>query len=78
VRAALGANVGLSVSGIAGPGGGTPEKPVGTVWVGFSTPWGDRAFHFLWSGDRIANKADSAQAALQILVDELKRHVVPD
>ncbi|MBO5416296.1 MAG: competence/damage-inducible protein A [Clostridia bacterium] len=40
IRAALGADVGISVTGIAGPGGGTPEKPVGTVFVGISTERG--------------------------------------
>lgn len=43
VRAALDADLGISTTGIAGPGGGTPEKPVGTVWVGISSEKGDRA-----------------------------------
>ena len=43
VRKALGADVGISTTGRAGPGGGTPEKPVGTVWVGISSEKGDRA-----------------------------------
>ena len=41
VRLALGADVGISTTGIAGPGGGTPEKPVGTVYVGISTAAGE-------------------------------------
>ena len=72
VRQALGADVGLSVSGIAGPGGGTPEKPVGLVWIGLSTPEGDWAREFRWHGDRLENKALSAEAALQWLVDVLE------
>lgn len=64
--------LGASVSGIAGPGGGMPGKPVGLVWVGLSTPDGDWAWHFHWNGDRIQNKELSAQATLQLLVDYLR------
>lgn len=59
--------VGVSVSGIAGPGGGMPEKPVGTVWIGMSAREGSWAWKFNWPGNRIQNKEDSAQAALQLL-----------
>lgn len=71
VRTALAADIGLAVSGIAGPGGGTPEKPVGLTWVGFSSPWDEFARQFLWHGDRIENKEQSAQAAMQVLVEYL-------
>ena len=71
VRIALAADVGLSVSGIAGPGGGTPDKPVGLVWAGLSTPFDERAQRYLWNGDRITNKELSAEATLQLLVDYL-------
>ena len=62
------ADIAVSVTGIAGPGGGTPEKPVGLVWVGLSTPEGDRAQKFIWDQDREGNKAESAAAALQIVL----------
>ena len=71
VRHALAADIGLSVSGIAGPGGGTPEKPVGTVWIGLSSPEDEFAELFVWEGDRIQNKEHSAEAALQLLADYL-------
>ena len=70
--------VGLSVSGIAGPGGGMPGKPVGLVWVGLSTPDGDWAWRYLWSGNRTENKDYSAQAALQRLMDYLNGQVLPE
>ncbi|MCC6148543.1 MAG: CinA family protein [Anaerolineaceae bacterium] len=65
--------IGLSVSGIAGPGGGMPGKPVGLVWVGLSTPGGDEAFEFYWHGSRIENKEHSAEAALQELLNYLQK-----
>ncbi|MEW6242622.1 MAG: CinA family protein [Chloroflexota bacterium] len=71
VRTALGADIGLSVSGIAGPGGGLPDKPVGTTWIGLSANDGDWARKFAWDGDRRANKQLSADAALQMLMDYL-------
>jgi PncC family amidohydrolase len=71
-RQALGADLVLSVSGIAGPGGGMPDKPVGTTWIGLVAPQGEWARHFVWDGDRINNKAASAEAALQLLMDYLK------
>jgi PncC family amidohydrolase len=70
--------VGLSVSGIAGPGGGMPGKPVGLVWVGLSTPDGDWAWQYLWRGSRIENKDYSAQAALQRLMDYLNGQVLSE
>jgi len=72
VRHALAADLGVSVSGIAGPGGGTPTKPVGLVWIGLSTPDFEGAWDFVWDGDRIQNKEYSAEAALQIVLDYLR------
>ena len=66
------ATYGLATSGIAGPTGGTAEKPVGTVCIGLATP--DRTagyrFHF-WSGSRKMNKQIFAMAALEVLRREL-------
>jgi PncC family amidohydrolase len=71
IRQALAADIGVSVSGIAGPGGGLPHKPVGTVWFGISTPTGDWAFRFLFKGDRIQVKELSAETALALLLHYL-------
>jgi PncC family amidohydrolase len=71
-RKALGADIAVSVSGIAGPGGGTPDKPVGSTWIGLATPSGEEARHFVWEGDRIHNKYLSSEAALQLILDYLE------
>jgi PncC family amidohydrolase len=72
VRTALGANIGVSISGIAGPTGGLPDKPVGTTWIGLSATDGDWARKFVWDGDRRRNKELSADAALQFVLDYLQ------
>jgi PncC family amidohydrolase len=72
VRRALAADIGLSVSGIAGPGGGTAEKPVGLTCFGISTPAYENAWEFIWQGNRLQNKEQSAEQALQLLVDYLR------
>ena len=71
VRRALAADIGLSVSGIAGPGGGTPTKPVGLVWIGLSTAEVDLAWSYQWSGDRLQVKEQSVEQALRLLADFL-------
>jgi nicotinamide-nucleotide amidase len=73
VRIALQADLGISVSGIAGPSGGTPEKPVGTVWIGLCSAQDVFSRHYLWSGNRLEVKKQSAQAALNLLVEYLQR-----
>jgi PncC family amidohydrolase len=72
-RRALRADIGLSVTGIAGPGGGMPGKPVGLTWIAISTREGDRAEKYIWDGDRDQNKADSTQAALMLLQRTLEQ-----
>jgi PncC family amidohydrolase len=73
VRTTLGADIGISVSGIAGPGGGLPDKPVGTTWIGLSARDGDWAISYLWDGDRRSNKEKSAEAALQFILAYLEK-----
>jgi nicotinamide-nucleotide amidase len=73
-RARLGADVAVAVTGIAGPGGGAPEKPVGLVYVHASGPSGERAADFTAPGDRETVRGRAAVAALHLvrrLVTEL-------
>lgn len=68
----MGADVGVSVTGIAGPTGGTPEKPVGLVYVALSARDSERCQRHVWQGDRRANKEQSAEAALGLVLAYLQ------
>jgi len=59
--------VALAATGIAGPGGGSADKPVGLVFLHLSTPDGDWGERHQWAGSRDQNKAQSAEAALLLL-----------
>lgn len=72
VQRLLHAHVALAISGIAGPTGGTPTKPVGTTWIGLATPQGTWARRFLFSGTREEIKHQAAQHALSWLVEVLR------
>lgn len=72
-RHALAADVGVAVSGIAGPGGGMPGKPVGLTWIGLSAPGYDEAWSYIWKGDRLQIKEQAAEQALRLLVDYLSQ-----
>jgi PncC family amidohydrolase len=67
VRWAIETDVGVSVTGIAGPTGGTPGKPVGLVYIALVAPDGEWVERHVWVGDRQENKARSADAALDLL-----------
>ena len=61
-----GASVAVAVTGIAGPGGGSPDKPVGTVWIGWKRRGGyARAEMFQFAGDREAVRRQTVEAALK-------------
>lgn len=62
-----GADIGLSVTGIAGPEGGTEQKPVGTVYVGIATPGGNWVSRFQFEGDRQQIRELTAQTALDLV-----------
>ena len=72
VRPRMKADLAVSVSGIAGPGGGTADKPVGTTWIGLTAEDGEWARVYQFSEDREGNKALAAEAALKLLLDYLR------
>lgn len=62
----------ISTTGVAGPGGGSPEKPVGTVWVGLSTPESTTAMQYRFPGDRAWVRTLTAYVA----IERLRRHLL--
>lgn len=73
VRVRLNADLGISTTGIAGPGGGTPEKPVGTVWIGYADANGTHAVHLRLTNDRLLNKRLSVTAGFGLIRRQLLR-----
>lgn len=69
-RRAFAADIALAESGVTGPSGGTPDRPVGTVWIACLGP-GDRSLaeRHLWSGDREANKRYTLERALHLILE---------
>lgn len=70
---AFGAEAGLAVTGIAGPGGAMPGKPVGTVWFALALPDGVTSHEMHFPGDREAVRDAAADHALGLLVREVPR-----
>lgn len=61
----------MATSGIAGPGGGTPRKPVGTVWIAARTPWRETSRLYNFSGSREDIIAQATEAAINLLLEIL-------
>lgn len=72
VRARLGTDLGVGVTGIAGPDGSSEAKPVGLAYVAVTGLGVPDVRRFLWQGDRAANKRASAAAALGMLLDRVE------
>ncbi len=70
-RSKLGSDMAVSVTGIAGPDGGSPEKPVGLTYVAIADAAGHDVRRFVWSEGRSGNKRRSAEAALTLLLERL-------
>lgn len=66
------ANIAVSVTGIAGPDGGSDEKPVGTVFIGVTHDKKTHAKHFLFTGDRDSIRAQTCDAALDLLIHRIE------
>lgn len=66
-RRALGADVAVAVTGVAGPGGGSAEKPAGLVWFGLATPASTVTEHRVFTGDRAAIRRATVLRALSLL-----------
>lgn len=71
-RRLLGADYCLAATGIAGPTGCTPTKPVGLVYLALVGPEVERCERHVWDGDRLDNKLRSAHRALQMLIEHLR------
>jgi PncC family amidohydrolase len=71
VRRMLDVDYALAVTGIAGPTGGTPEKPVGLVYIALAGPGVERCERHVWDRDRVGNKQLTARRALQMLIEHL-------
>jgi nicotinamide-nucleotide amidase len=71
VREKSGADYGLAITGIAGPDGGTDEKPVGTVFIAVASQKGVRSGRFQFSNDRLMNRRRAVYAALDMLRKEI-------
>lgn len=70
-RRVLGVDLGVAVTGIAGPDGGSADKPVGLTYVAVADAAGHDVRRFQWTGDRHANKLASAGAALDLVLTRL-------
>jgi len=72
IRRLVQSDIGISVTGIAGPTGGTPEKPVGLTYIHLSAPNCEYGEMFVWKGSRSENKRASARAALRLVLRYLQ------
>lgn len=70
-----GADLAVAVTGVSGPGGGTPAKPIGLTYVAVADASGVEVRRFVWVGDRSANREASARAAVELLLERVSGSV---
>lgn len=66
-----GADLAVAVTGVSGPSGGSPAKPVGLTYVAVADAAGVDVRRFVWSGDRAGNRESSARAALELMLERV-------
>ena len=71
VVALLKSDIGVSITGISGPLGGTATKPVGTTFIALVAPGGERVEHHVWNGSRADNRISSVESALSMIAEYL-------
>jgi PncC family amidohydrolase len=74
-RQRMGTDLGVSITGIAGPTGGTLEKPVGLVYIALAAQDGEWCQRRVWQGDRLQNKVQSVEAAMELVLSYLRARI---
>ena len=77
IRRLLGSDLGVAITGIAGPSGGTPEKPVGLVYIALADGQGERCERHVWPYDRQGNKRAAVERALGMIEEYLRMLPAP-
>jgi PncC family amidohydrolase len=71
-RKLLNVDIAVAITGIAGPSGGTADKPVGLTYIGLVSGRGELWHRYIWKGNRRQNREQSARAALELLKEHLQ------
>lgn len=71
IKRISGADIGIGITGIAGPDGGSSEKPVGLVYIGICTEKEHRAFKYIFKGDRQSVRRQAAEEALRLAFERI-------
>lgn len=75
IRHKSGVELGVAITGIAGPSGGSPEKPVGTIYIAINGRYFDLVKHYIFTGDRMAVRRQTVETAQKLLIEILQTYV---